>query len=497
MKQITLIEGLNYFLIALLISVTIIPLVIYLSKRFNLYDRIDWRKDHEGEISRIGGIAIFLGFLIPFLFVIETKGLKFNLPIYIGAMCLAFITGFIDDLFSIKARYKLVLQIVCGLLIAFSGLEIVSLSEVLLLPSFLSFILTIVWVVIFMNAINLLDGMDGLASGIVLIANIFVFIMSLPLFTGNPIICAMAIIMAGAILGFYIFNFPPAKIFMGDGGAYFLGFMYATMPLIESMKTSVATLFLIPLILLLVPIGDIMQVMLRRMRMGDNIFIADKNHIHHRLMAIGLSIRGIIFVLYVFTTILGLTAILMVHIETKFSYLLFGIIALLLLWSMYLLNSVERILEKKIDESDENTRKFIRLNSNNPMDITTTDMDTPMTRGMSFDLTPMGISFITNTEWPQEQILHISYHIPGESKPVKLKAIVVWSKPIEKSMAFFTGAQVIAIDNENKFITNFYFQMLKDMTADVVDISDTEPVRKIHKRTSAKNKTGKTGKKKN
>ena len=132
---------------------------------------------------------------------------------------------------------------------------------------------------------------------------------------------------------------------MGDGGAYFLGFMYATIPLMGLKKASVATLFLIPLILLLVPMLDIIQVIFKRFKLGYNIFIADKNHLHHRLLNIGLSIRGILFVLYVYTIILGLTSILMLYIKPEFSLVLFFIVFLLMLISFYLLNSAEKIIE--------------------------------------------------------------------------------------------------------------------------------------------------------
>jgi UDP-GlcNAc:undecaprenyl-phosphate GlcNAc-1-phosphate transferase len=336
------------FIISLAVTGISVPLVIYLSRSFNLYDKVNDRKIHETTVSRLGGLSIFLGFLIPFfIYIYSAKYIRFNIDLYLLAVLIIFSTGFIDDVGHIRARYKLVLQIVAATLVTLSGLTISNLMFFDLFEikfGFLSYFITIIWIILFVNAINLLDGMDGLAAGIVFIANIFVFILANTL--GNTLVCVISLIMAGAILGFYIYNFPPAKIFMGDGGAYFLGFMYATLPLMGIKKSSVATLFLIPLILLLLPLLDTFQVIFKRWRMGYNIFIADKNHIHHRLLNIGLSIRGILFILYMYTIILGLTSILMLHIKPGYSLVLFLIVSLLVLLSFYLLNSAEKIIEE-------------------------------------------------------------------------------------------------------------------------------------------------------
>lgn len=339
------------FLVSFAVSVVTIPFVLFISKKFNFYDRIDERKIHNGNISRLGGAAIFLGFVIPFWFIAYPRhNFDFNVAIYFIALCFAFLIGFADDFVNIRARYKLLSQIAIGVLVALSGLTVDSFDFFGLFKyefGVLSGFLTVIWVILFMNAINLLDGMDGLASGIVFIANIFVFFIALLL--GKDLVMSLTLMMAGAILGFYLFNFPPAKIFMGDGGAYFLGFMYATLPLMGIKKTSVATLFLFPLILLLLPIVDILLVMTKRIKLGYNIFIADKNHIHHRLMLLGLSVKGILVILYTFSVILGLFSILILKIEPKYSLLLFLLVFLVMFLFMYLLN----VAEKNIDDKKE------------------------------------------------------------------------------------------------------------------------------------------------
>jgi len=342
------------FLYAFGVSLLAIPLILLISKKFGLYDRIDERKIHNGNISRLGGLAIFLGFIVTFfLKVYQYYDFKFNENIYLLALLVAFLVGFIDDFTNIKARYKLLAQLLAGFLVAYSGLAITQLKiagDLHIAFGPLSYVITILWVVMFMNAINLLDGMDGLASGVVLIADIFLLVMAL--LVSNYLVASVAAIMAGAILGFYIFNFPPAKIFMGDGGAYFLGFMYATLPLMGIKKASVATLFIFPLVLLLLPLADIAQVMVKRLKLGYNIFIADKNHIHHRLMGLGLSIKGILMIQYTYTIIFGLVSVLFIHLDTLYSIVLFLLIFLLMFISLYLLNSAEKIIENNKNFSD-------------------------------------------------------------------------------------------------------------------------------------------------
>lgn len=341
------------FILSFSIAAIAIPIIIYLSKRYNLFDRTDHRKLHDEKISRLGGLGIFLGFTIPFLIVVGgLEQAPFHVPLYLVAVFVIFFTGFIDDITHLRARYKLLLQLVAGLLVACSGLMFTNIrifDIVRIEFGIWSYPITILWILVFVNAINLLDGLDGLASGMVFIANIFVLLLALS--TENILVAQISIIMAGTILGFYIYNFPPAKIFMGDGGAYLLGFIYATLPLMGVKKASVAVLFLIPIILLLLPLLDIVQVIVKRMKLGYNIFMADKNHLHHRLLHIGLSKRGVLFVMYVYTVILGLASLLLLHIEPKYSLFLFMIIFLLVTVSLFLLHSAERIIHDK--ERDE------------------------------------------------------------------------------------------------------------------------------------------------
>lgn len=327
------------------------PIIVKVCDKFNHYDEANNRKIHKKNVGRLGGLAIFTGFLVPFLFVKAELDLNFNIDVYLIALVFAFLIGFVDDIIKIRARYKLILQICCGLLVVKSGLSIQGVNTNGLLDvDFRLFpaLGTVLWTIMFMNAVNLLDGMDGLASGILFIANLFILLISL--FFGNSLVFCLTLLIAGSILGFFIFNFPPAKIFMGDGGAYFLGFMYATIPLMGFQKMTTVVVFLIPLTLLLIPLVDILIVISRRIKLGYNIFVADKNHIHHRLMHLGFSHKGILFILYTITAVLGSFSLIMIFIPETYSYLLFCAILSLFSLPLFMLNKIESRIISKIDE---------------------------------------------------------------------------------------------------------------------------------------------------
>jgi len=343
--------------ISFLISFISIPLIIKLSSKYGLFDYICDRKIHNGNISRLGGLGVFLGFL-PVVVSLFT-GDVFNDVKYflIAAMVIAFLSGFIDDLFHIRARYKFLMQIAAASLVACSGLLIEDLRIYTFLHiefGFFSYILTIIWIVAFMNAVNLIDGMDGLSTGIVLIANCFVIIIAL--ITKNYLVLSLAVALEFAILGFYFFNFPPAKIFLGDGGAYFIGFLYAIMPLMAIKKSVALTVFLIPMMLMLIPISDIISVMYTRFKTGRNMFHPDRNHLHHRLLNLGFSTRGILAVVYSYTVILGCFAVLMTVGKPEYTIFMLIFVTLIVFLSFYILSKAE----KRISSLDNENKMLLR-----------------------------------------------------------------------------------------------------------------------------------------
>lgn len=335
------------FAMPFLVSLLLMPLIIRFSARKGLYDPTNDRKIHKGKISRLGGLGIFSGFTVALVcLLIFDFDVQFNVPLFVSALLLAFLTGFIDDIITVKARYKLLFQLICGLMVALSGLMI---TKITLFAGFdiqfgvLSYIITMVWVAGFMNAINMLDGMDGLASGIVLVASVFLAVIGW--LQGLSIVTYLSLAVVGAVMGFLIYNYPPAKIFMGDGGAYFLGFMYAVLPLIGIKKASTITIFYIPMVLLLIPLVDVVNVMRKRINAGYHIFIADRNHIHHRMLRIGFTIRGILWVMYSYTAILGSFAVFMLYLLPHHSLILMTLLFLLTLLAFYTI----AVAEKKIE----------------------------------------------------------------------------------------------------------------------------------------------------
>jgi len=340
------------FFTSLLVSGISMPLIIKLSLKLNIFDHPNQRKIHPKPISNIGGLGIFVAFFISFLLFFCLKRFEFpstiNIPLYITAFSLSFILGFLDDIFHIRARYKLIAQIIIAFIASLSGLLIVQFSFFNLITikfGYFSYFLSIIWIIMFMNAINLIDGMDGLASGILILASIFIF--SISIIIKNDFVSFLSIVLFGSIAGFYIFNFPPAKIFMGDGGAYFLGFIFSTFGLMGIKKSSIAVLLIIPLILLMIPILDILQVIFRRIKEQKNIFIADKSHIHHRLLSIGFSTRSILFITYMITIILGVFSVLIVLLPKEYAFLIFVLIFLIMFFSFYMIYLFEKQVLKK------------------------------------------------------------------------------------------------------------------------------------------------------
>ncbi len=310
------------------ISAVSVPLIIRFSRKYNIFDPIDHRKIHKGKISRLGGIAVFMGFMAPFIFFAIFAMPRSRGTVFVtSAIVLAFVTGFIDDIFHIRTRYKLILQALCGILIAKTGL---CLRQIDFQPylqidfGIFSIIITVFIVVLFMNAINLIDGIDGLASGIVLIAAIFIAIIAIT--KKNEFAGFLSIILAGAVAGFYIYNFPPARIFMGDSGAYFLGIMLAVLTLASVKKAAVLTNAIVPLTLLLIPLWDIPYVILARLKKKENIFFPDNTHIHHRMMSIGFSQKVILTVVYTSTILLGIASLVMIQLSPAQSLILFFVL---------------------------------------------------------------------------------------------------------------------------------------------------------------------------
>lgn len=340
-------DSLIFGITSFVLSASLFYPVTVFAKKFNLMDAPDHRKIHKRPTPRIGGIMIFISFMLVYLVAAKYStimpSISFNKFWALLALTLAFGLGLLDDIKSIKAYKKLLIQLAIGLLVAYSGLKIQSLTILSYKIHFglLGYLITALWVVALLNAVNLIDGMDGLASGILIIVMSFTFVIGL--IESNLFVSLVSVILLGSLLGFYIFNFPPAKIFMGDSGSYFLGCMYAMVSLMGMKKTSMAIMMAIPLVLLLLPIADITYITFRRIKKKESIFKADKNHIHHRLLGLGLSVKQIITLTYLVCVSFGLIGVLIALTGGRYGIIFFLLIMCLVMAGF----GVIRIMEKR------------------------------------------------------------------------------------------------------------------------------------------------------
>lgn len=296
---------------AFVATIILTPFVKKLAFRIGAVDAPNYRKVHARIMPRLGGLAIFLGFIIG-LGIYSYFGTlsKYSIAIMIGALIIV-ITGILDDMYEISAKAKMLGQLLAALVVIFvGGIQI----DFINLPfggqldfGFLSIPFTILWIVGITNAVNLIDGLDGLAAGVSTIALLTLSIMAFNL--GDIFVLVMATILAASTIGFLFYNFHPAKIFMGDTGALFLGFMISVLALLGFKNVTVISL-IIPVIMLGVPISDTFFAIVRRLRMKKKWSDPDKSHLHHCLMNMGFTHRQTVLIIYGIATMFGVAAVI-------------------------------------------------------------------------------------------------------------------------------------------------------------------------------------------
>jgi len=309
-------------LLAFAVSVVATPLVIWVAGRYGFVSRPKADRWHSRSTPLLGGIAIYLGFTISVLLFghldRETVGVLLG-----GSMI--FLLGLIDDLLQIKASSKFLGEILASCVVLYAGLGFD------LIPNpFLNLFLTLLWVLGITNAFNLLDNMDGLSAGVAAISSLTTFIFSL--IQGLPEISVLSLAVLGASLGFLVFNFNPAKIFMGDCGSLFLGFSLACTTILGSWEqaSNLFAILAIPSLALGVPIFDTLLVTVSRLVSGRGVAVGGRDHTSHRLVALGMSERKAVLSLYALCLVLGSTAILSILFNLVISGLItvFSVIVL-------------------------------------------------------------------------------------------------------------------------------------------------------------------------
>lgn len=322
-------------LAAFLANALVTPVILAVAHRFSWYDDTDHRKIHSEDTPRLGGIGIFLAFV-----VVVVLGLRFvvfparlhpwsssSLALMMGGLLAMHCLGVYDDFTNLRAPLKFLIQIISGVLVALSGatLQRIALpfAGTLVLPTWIAFPLTVLWIVSISNALNLIDGADGLAGGVAMIASLFMGIIAFG--QGGLFVAVIAFALFGATAGFLLFNFPPARIFMGDGGSLTLGFLLAVIPLLGITGNSTAPMT-VPLVtvlsLLYLPIVDTVLAIVRRVRRGLPVHSPDREHIHHRLIDRGVHGRRLLAVIYSGMIVLGFTAIIAYGVSDGLALLL-------------------------------------------------------------------------------------------------------------------------------------------------------------------------------
>lgn len=310
---------------AFLISWLGAPIVANWAKRIGLFDLPSARRLHTSPTPRVGGIVLFVSILLVMLF---TFGFDPKLYGVILGLIVVFVVGLLDDIYQLPPLAKFIGQALAASLVIMFGITISNLTNPfggnILLAPWLDVLLTGIWIVFVINALNWLDGMDGLASGVTAIGSLIIAILSLYAYINQPDTAILALVVGGAALGFLVHNWHPAKLFMGDSGSHVLGFMLATLAIISGGKLATAVLVLgLPLI-------DVIWSAARRILKGQAPWSADLGHLHHLFLSSGLSQRQTVSIYYLLTAGFG-TVALMTSSSSKLVALLIMVVGVVIL----------------------------------------------------------------------------------------------------------------------------------------------------------------------
>ena len=325
-------------IITALISFIITPLVKKLAIKVNAIDiPKDERRVHNKPIPVMGGLAIYIAFVIGTILyngILTTS----QIGIIIGATIIV-IGGIIDDIKDLSPKYKVLIQVIAAICLLASGIRISTVTNPFrefypyLSIGWVYIPVTIIWIVGVTNAFNLIDGLDGLAAGIAFISSVTLMIVSL--LNGRLEAAFLTAVLSGAVLGFIPYNFNPASIFMGDTGSQLLGFLLAAISIEGAIKSATSFVIAVPILAFGLPIYDTLFAMIRRKVNGKSMMQADKGHLHHRLLDMGLSQKQAVIIMYFISAVLGGIAIIAMQISNQRAYFLLAsvmVIIVLVAW---------------------------------------------------------------------------------------------------------------------------------------------------------------------
>lgn len=347
------------FATALVIALLVVPAVTLIAQQKGWLDEPNERKIHQRAIPRFGGVGIWAGVMVGFAMVAYTfgrypDGQTGSTGILVGGS-LMFLLGLLDDRYNLSAYVKLVGQVAIAVVTFYLGVQISALDlpgSVWILLHDWSLPVTVLWLVGMANAMNFIDGIDGLAGGVGTISALTLAIVAV--FTFQPISAIFAALLAGSCLGFLVYNTYPARVFMGDSGSLFIGFTLAAIGVTGVLKTQIAVM-LVPVLVLSVPITEIVYSTSRRLLQGKNPFVADADHLHHQLLARGLSPARIVTLVYVICATAGMLVTSYVHDLESYVIVLVavGLLWLALLWLRFFKDGGQLIPTTDSDEATQ------------------------------------------------------------------------------------------------------------------------------------------------
>ena len=328
-----IVNGHNVFLIlltTLISSLILVPIVKKVAHHIGAIDYPNERKVHKKPIPRLGGLAIFLSFLIGYMCFGQVTTQMIS--ILIGSFIIIAL-GICDDIKPVPARYKFLVQTIAACIVVFYGhiyIDMVSIFGLEIVFGAWGYPLAVLLIVSIINAVNLIDGLDGLAAGTSSIFFLTISVIAFYLDRLNGLDVILCVIMLGSTLGFLAYNFNPASIFMGDTGSMFLGFMISVTALL-GYKGATVTSLIIPILILFLPILDTILAIFRRLLKGENIGAPDKEHLHHQLLKLNKSTKKTVLIMYAFNLLCALISILYALGDNKLAILLYSMLLIITL----------------------------------------------------------------------------------------------------------------------------------------------------------------------
>lgn len=311
------------FLVTLLMT----PLIKKLAFMIKAVDLPNERKIHTNIMPRLGGLAIYISFCFGLMLFLPDS--PFFWPILIGCSIIVMV-GILDDIFQLTPIVKLIGQLFAAIIIILGGIQI----DFITLPfgpkielGMWGILITILWILLVTNAINFIDGLDGLATGVSAIVLMTISFMSFV--HGNFLVALMSLMLLGAAIAFLYFNFYPAKIFLGDSGSNFFGFMISIFSILGLFKNVTMFSIIIPIVILGVPFVDTLFAIIRRIVKGTPVYKPDKFHLHHCLIKLGFTHRQTVFILYGMSMLFSISAIIFSRTTVWGSFIMFVLLAVL------------------------------------------------------------------------------------------------------------------------------------------------------------------------